>query len=187
MVRTGLLILCFIWLCSIEKTLLPIILLFGIIIHESGHIIAATAVKAPKKGVSIQPFGICLHYDFSKLSYKKEFLVHISGAAANIFSAALALLLFESSAFIDLFVTSSFAYAFFNLIPFRKSDGGRALSAFLSTIFSQNVQEILSAVFHFASVLFFWAVAICAQFVYNTNLSLLVLSVYLLFDFILVR
>ena len=186
MIRTGLLVLCFIWLCSIEKTLLPIILLFGIIIHESGHIIAATAVKAPKKGVSSQHFGICLYYDFSKLSYKKEFLVHISGAAANIFSAALALLLFEDSAFIDFFVKSSFAYAFFNLIPFRKSDGGRALSAFLSTIFSQNVQETISGIFHFASVLFFWTIAVCAQFVYDINLSLLVLSVYLLFDFILV-
>ncbi len=184
-VRTGLLILCFIWLCAIEKTFYPLILLLGIIIHEAGHIIAAAAVKAPAKGISSQYFGISLYYDFSKLSYIKELFVHISGAAANFISAALALSLFDSSVCTDFFTASSFAFGIFNLIPFRKSDGGRAVSALCALIFTPNTQEKITYILHFVSVLFFWGIAISAQFVYSVNLSLLVLSVYLLIDFIL--
>ena len=119
MIRIGLFLLCFIWLCAIEKTLYPLVLLLGIIIHESGHIIAAAAVKAPSKGISSQYFGVSLYYDFSELSYAKELFVHISGAAANFISAALALSLLERSPCVNFFVSSSVAFGIFNLIPFK--------------------------------------------------------------------
>jgi len=159
--------------------------MLGIIIHESGHIIAAIAVKAPAKGISTQHFGISLYYDFSGLSYAKELFVHISGAAANFISAALAFYLFDRSVCIDFFVLSSLSFGIFNLIPFRKSDGGRALSAALSIVFNVETQEKLTYIFHFISVLFFWSVSVYLQFIYTVNISLLILSVYLLLDFIL--
>lgn len=185
-VRIGLFLLCFIWLCAIEKSLYPLILLLGIAIHEAGHILAAAIVKAPANGICTQYFGITLYYDFSDLSYTKELFVLICGAAANFISAALALYLFGNASTAVFFAVSSFAFGVFNLIPFRKSDGGKAISTLCALVFSPNTQEKVTYIMHFVSILFFWGMAVTAQFIYNINLSLLVLSVYLLLEFILI-
>ncbi len=102
-------------------------------LHEAGHIFALSVCREKPGKICIYPFGVDMKCSLSRLSYKQELFVLLSGAGANFISAVLsfAVCVFSYNR-ISLFIV--FCNAFLgitNLFPVSGLDGGRALYALL--------------------------------------------------------
>ncbi|MDR2524715.1 MAG: hypothetical protein LBC83_00755 [Oscillospiraceae bacterium] len=103
--------------------------------HEAGHLAALFAFGMQPRRVCLHAAGICIERPPGlRLSYNREFAAALAGPAV---SAALAVLFFFlrrrglGGDFIESAVWMNAGFAFFNLLPVRQLDGGRALYAVL--------------------------------------------------------
>jgi len=102
-------------------------------LHEAGHIFALSVCHEKPRKIYVYPFGVDMKCSLSRLSYKQELFVLLSGAGANFITAAVsfAVCVFAYNR-ISLFIV--FCNAFLgitNLFPVSGLDGGRALYALL--------------------------------------------------------
>gem|GEM_PF-4536387 len=182
-VSIGLLPLCFIWLSVIEKNVFPLILLLHIAVHEGGHLLAALLLGVRPTSAEGRYIGMNISFSDGTVSYKKELLILLSGSGAN-FVFLLLSLPFISLTFVFYYL-SAVGIAMFNLLPLGICDGGKALSCILLMLFPEDKAVKLSGAIHFISAVLFLTFAVCVQFVYRINLSLMVVSIYILLELIL--
>lgn len=154
----------------------------AVLIHEAGHMICAKALGVPSKGGDANLFGLSLYYDFSSVSYLREVAVSSAGAAANI--AACAVTFFASKSpgtYAVFFIFSNLSLALFNLIPVSPLDGSGILTALISMAATprraERIAAWISAVFSFA----FFVFCLYVQLKVGANLSLMFISVFLLY------
>ena len=103
--------------------------LAAILIHECGHLAVMALMRAPPRRVSFRAFGILLDTDrLRSLSYRQEALVLLAGPAANLLTAALALLCGGKALW---FAAVNLIIGLFHLLPFAALDGGSLLALLL--------------------------------------------------------
>ncbi len=176
--QAGLPFVClFFALALFDGVKYPLMLVFAVLIHEMGHILAARLVKAPITSLSVGVHGFSMAFDFTALSYGKECFVILSGSVTGLLTAAIAYGISDSLAYFSLV---SAVMALLNLLPIRGLDGGEALSCILGCFFLPDRScRICKAVSWIAAVMF-WLAVIWIQLRIHPNLSLLAASFYFL-------
>lgn len=152
-------------------------------LHEAGHFIAMWWLKAPVEEVSFKAFGLNIKLaGNTRLSYRQEIAVSLSGCASNLLFCLLAFVFYRAGILKDqmqaLYIMN-ICLCVFNLLPIGPLDGGRALEAALCSHIqpaaARNIVNAVSAVF--IVPLTFLGVYILAMTGYN--FSLLLAAVYL--------
>lgn len=168
---------------TVKGSYYALIVLSCAAIHESGHILAAKLFGVKRVKSSAGLFALSLKYDFSKCSFLTEAAVGCAGALFNM-TAALAAALFThfSSLMWVFFIFSNAALALFNLMPISPLDGFGILKALMCEVMSADTVErlsrFISASFSFA----FFVFTVYIQLKVGANLSLMLLSAYLLLN-----
>lgn len=155
----------------------------ALVIHESGHIIAASLLKVPLCGAFCSPIGIRLCYAFGGQSPVRAMAVCLSGSFANIITAGLAVILRLGADDGGMyFILISLTLGGLNLLPVHGLDGGAITSEVLSLFFlpdrAYKTERIVSSVFAIA----FWVVTVRIQLRSGVNLSMLIMSLYFLYS-----
>lgn len=102
--------------------------------HEGGHIVASRMMKGRVEQLTLSMVGAELTFEYPiVLSYGRENLVLLSGAAANLLIGGI----FFACGFYQV-TCVMVALGSFNLLPVIPLDGGRILSNFLSTYFEPD-------------------------------------------------
>ena len=184
-------VLSFVFVAVIAAALLSVLrgaeYLFLIIgaalIHEAGHIITAKILRVPSCGASPAFLGLSLKYDFSAVSYGKEAAVSAAGGIFNLAACVVTYLVFRDGGIYPVFfIFSNLSLALFNLLPVSPLDGSGVILAVLSMVTSaeraDRITRYLSAAFGAA----FFVFCIYVQLKVGTNLSLMFISVVLLFN-----
>ena len=152
-------------------------------LHEAGHIAAAKALGVPCVRMSGAFFGLSIRCDFSSVSFLKEALVCSAGAAANVAACALTLLIVKDpGTYSVFFIFSNVSLALFNLMPISPLDGAGILKALLSMIASYRTAERIASWISAAFSVAFFCFCVYVQLKIGANLSLLFISVYLLYN-----
>lgn len=152
--------------------------LFAALLHEGGHALMCRCLRVPIRFFSPSVAGAVIGYDASVLSYGQEIAVAAAGPFVNLFSAVLSLGCTGRGA--ALFGISSLALALFNLLPLRRLDGGVILYAALVSMCGVRRGERIAGVISAVGTVFLWMCAVAVQLRCGGNLSLLLVSVYLL-------
>lgn len=156
---------------------LPILL--AALLHEGGHGLACLILRVPIRFFRPTAAGAVIGYDASALSYTREAWIAAAGPLMNL---AGVFLCFPGTCgrARALFGISSLALAFFNLLPIRHLDGGVLIASFLLPRLGPVRGEILCEKISRIFTVLLWMGAVSAQMRCGGNLSLLIISVYLL-------
>lgn len=142
------------------------------LVHELGHVVSALLLGVKICTFSLSPMGGVLAFDFSRTSYAKEVLVHLSGSVMGAVFASASHILFGSRA--DLFINVSLSFSVLNLLPLIGLDGGGALLAFMSCFLFPDTAY---RVFHSVSTVFIiviWFAVVCYEVKFGANIGLIV-------------
>ena len=149
--------------------------LIACLIHEAAHIILCKALGGKFRGISPKGTGLLISYYPASISYGRELIVILSGAAANFLLCGISALAGNIEA-----ATVNFAVGAVNLLPIKGLDGGEALFVITSFLKDENKAcKLIGAVSTAFSVIL-WLCAIYYQLRLGSNLSLLLLSVFIL-------
>jgi len=163
----------------IDGTLYSLLAVVFSFLHEAGHIIALKLCGGQVSALKMHTRGIGL--DTTVLSYKNELVVSLSGPFMS-FVLFLCFLPFFAKSPLCLFCCFSNLIIFtLNILPIYPLDGGRVLFCILckKAELPTAVKIIKAVSFLFLLPLFILSVIILIETGYN--LSLLIISVYLLF------
>ena len=151
------------------------------LMHETAHFVAMKMCGARFLRISLDPFGADIGADTSRLSYKSEIVVFLSGPLMNFVLALLSLLFYFSfkGMLVLAFCISNIIFFFVNILPVRGLDGARVLFCLLCECFdSDRAGKIYDAV----TTIFFGvlcAIALLLLFLSEYNLSLVFICCYL--------
>ena len=151
------------------------------VIHECGHILCARAQRADIEAITIYPFGADIRIDNSKLSYRGETMIALSGPGANFITALViyCLLFFCYTKAGMFFFFANMMLGIINLLPIKSLDGGKTLEFLLCDHMpldsAMKILDVVSMVFFI--LLTFFALFVLAATGYN--FSLLVICAYL--------
>lgn len=151
----------------------PLSLLFAVLCHEGGHILTALVLAGELPKLSFNIAGMRLKYTgFFKTSQQ------IAVSAAGPFVSILLGLIFYDKKTFALF---SLGVGIVNLLPVSCLDGGGILRAVTEkTCLPQRAYKICRIVSAAATVMVF-ALDCAVQLKYGTNLSLAIITVYLVY------
>ena len=171
----------FVTMMSVTASPHPIILIMCYLIHEAGHLVFAKITCTPVKRVGASSFRLCIYYDTSTVSYKKELLVCLGGIIFNLIFAVLPHILgFVTSDFVSFFSICNLSLAFMNLCPVETLDGGGALNALLKCVMAEERAERLCKSLSMLFTVAMWLLAVYLQLILNSNISFFAISIALL-------
>ena len=159
--------------------------LAGVVLHESGHMLAAVLLGIPLRSLDIGTFGASLKVRGSLISYPKEFLLCAAGPAMN-FISAIAVAIFSDhrgyySECGEWFIAVSIMLGLLNLLPAEGFDGGRMLAVVTSSLFGPRASARLLSFTTFSSIVLLWMISVYLLIRYGTSLSLFVFTVSLFY------
>ena len=152
-------------------------------LHESGHLLMGRWLGIRFSRMEFDLLGARL-YPTRLPSYREEFFLVIAGPFFSLLPLLFAPVLL-GSAFLKYFFYSSLSFALFNLLPFRGSDGGRALCAALSFFFPPAAVDRISAGTTYLTLLFLFSLSGCMLLRYGQNFLLCLFSAWLFARFFL--
>ncbi len=148
------------------------------VIHELGHILTMALLGAPILLLDFTPFGLKIVRGGRLLSYRREAVVSLSGAGANLLAAGL-LALLGGQSFGALYLSAvNLAVGVFHLLPLRGLDGGRIAAELLALHLSPSAARTASGA---VSLFFLGLLGALAGWLWLTgrgNLSLAVMLLY---------
>ena len=125
-------------ICSDPETVLAAAT--AVTVHELGHLAAMRMLSVKGNTLALSACGMSISYDDRKTTYLTDIIIAISGGAAN-------LILFllcrtgGDSYYIDALCVFNIFLCAFNMLPVKALDGGRALYALLSYLFSPDTAD----------------------------------------------
>jgi Zn-dependent protease len=145
------------------------------LLHETVHIAFILILGGNVKAVTLTAFGANIVRGEKSVSSLKEALISLS---APVFNLILGGLFYKT---LPLFSLVNSGIGLFNLLPFYDFDGGRGLSFLLESIVeSYKINRLLDVTAVLVTFLFtFISVYFCFKF--KMNLTLVLLSVYMIF------
>ena len=167
---------------SISSSPHPFMLIFCYTLHEAGHIIVAKLVGAEiVGGIKKKALRLAISYDCSHISYFREMLVCAGGIAFNlIFALFSSLLGFGTSEAGKFFIICNISLAIMNLYPISILDGAGILRCVNLMIFDSEKAEKICKTISFIFALILWFFAVYFQMIFSANISLFLISVFLL-------
>lgn len=154
-------------------------LLLAAALHEAGHLAACLVLHVPIRFFRPSAVGAVIGYDPCALSYGHEVVIALAGPACGLLGAIVATGMPDGRA-TYLFGISSLSLALFNLLPIRPLDGGVALEAMLCACISPDFAARTLTILSLAGTVLLWMCAVAVQLRCGGNLSLLVISIYML-------
>lgn len=155
-------------------------LLAAIFLHEMGHFLAAKLCGVPCVSFGFRAGGAVLTFDFSRVGYVREGLVHAGGALLGLISAVMAGLIFGERAYFFLGITLVLSAV--NLLPITGMDGGAILSCVLSQFFLPDTVWRVQRIVSLAAVLFLWGAVLWIELRVSPNLSLMTFVLCVIFS-----
>ena len=165
-----------------DNTAYTAIALFAAVIHELGHILAASLLNVKFKTLSITLWGARLGLSAPLYSYKKEFLLCAAGPLINLLTGTVAVFTYSKlshllcAEHILFFAIASFFLAALNLLPIKSFDGGRMLICTVAPTFDLYIAEKLLNILSFISVLILWGISLYLMLRVGSSLALFVFS-----------
>ncbi len=172
------------WLLFIERSVWALLSFAAALIHELGHLAAARLLHIEMGKMTISGVGARLFLGSGLLSYRDEALIAAAGPTANLLSFACLfpfLRWWPSADRLLFFAAASLFLALVNLLPLRGFDGGRVLNAVLSSFVGEDFAGRILGPINAVCTVFVWCGASSLCLVSNGNLSLLILSAFLIF------
>ncbi len=166
-------------LIILERSAYPILLLAAALVHEFGHIAAAFFVGAKIRGGSVGLIGMNILYDCGSISYGKEILVCMGGVIFNSTASILALIFFRNELGF-FFAVCNIALALLNIIPINILDGGGIAKCILLMRYDYERADRKADFISFLCSFLLWIFAVYIQIRLEGNLSLLIISIYLI-------
>lgn len=133
-------------------------------LHELGHIIALRRLGYLIRRLDILPMGALIVCP-EGIPHRDEFKIAIAGPLFSVGAAfcALGLFLIFNSVEMLFALTINLVFGFFNLLPVKKLDGGKALFSFVAEKWDEFSAERISRAVSTISTLFFLSfVVFCA-------------------------
>jgi stage IV sporulation protein FB len=170
-------------LLVLDHTGLAIFALLCAAFHEMGHIATISALKVPVSEMNFRLFGANIKLKkFVTLSYKQEILVALSGCIANIVLCLVCFIAVKLNFFVfyaNMIFLFSLIIAGFNIIPISPLDGGRALTAYLTSHMQYQSAEKIMNILSFVFIIPLGAVGLILLIKTGYNFSLIVAVIYL--------
>ncbi len=152
--------------------------------HELWHIIT---IKYYQKGFGFFSKSVGFSINASALSYRQEFFVCLAGPVSSLFLAIVFLPFALKNEYLLFAFFSNTALFLINIVPIYPLDGGRILYSFLCDRFTlENANKIT----RYVTVIFLLPLLIISVIIFirtGYNLSLLMISIYLLALFVGVK
>ena len=172
----------FFTMMSISTSPYPLLLILSYLIHETGHIFFAKIAKIPMRKIRLGAFHLRLRYDCSSASFKNELLVCSGGIAFNL---AVVLLLLPFSSLndkISFILLCNLSLAIMNLYPASTLDGGRIIKCILMIFLDERRANTIFKIISFVFAFLLWLCAVYLLLIFNSNISLFFISVFLLIE-----
>ena len=161
----------------------PLALIFSYVLHELGHLAFAKMARAELSSFRLGSFRLCISYSTKNLTYKREILVQIGGVIFNLFLAVIIYLIpILSGGVWDFLVGCNLSLALMNLYPVSVLDGGGIVCSLLHMCLSKDMADKMVKLISFIFTIILWLVAVYLQIVFFANISLLIISVFLLIE-----
>ena len=145
------------WIIT-SDSLIPVLTVASVLIHEAGHIIAAILIGNRFRQISLQTGGLKLTGNSIFTSYADEALVAFGGPFFNILSGIIFWSASSESA--KHFQQISLAFALLNLMPIKGFDGGMISECLLSLLLPCKLCSKLCDVLSFLSLFFLWSLSV---------------------------
>ncbi len=165
-------------LLSISASPNPFLLIAVYGIHEIGHILFAKLTGAKIRKIRGRVAGFAISYDTEAISYTKEALVCSGGIIFNLITALCALGISKGN--FNTFIVLNLSLALMNLYPVSILDGGGILKNLLLIKIREDVVEKICFCVSFVLAILMWLVSVYLQLIFMANVSLLLISVFLL-------
>ncbi len=182
--RSLFVFLLFICACIFTgRTYYPLSVICAVSLHEAGHLVTAKILKIPLFEVDFTPFGIRMRFDLATAVTSKAVAVYLSGSIVSI--AVGALVLFYASPdnkAVFAFGLVSLTLGLVNLMPVRNLDGGCVAESLLSTQLYPDTAYRISKTLSNVFVFLFWFATVYINLTDGINVSMITLSVYLIFS-----
>lgn len=147
------------------------------LIHEGAHVLTAFLLKIPLRLYRTEISGISMKYDFSTSSPICEVAVCLAGPVAGM----ILFLICRHNGSMSYLAGATAVLSVFNLLPISELDGGCALSAFLSLFFHPDTVFGICKVLSVTLTLLLWFVSVYLAIRTNGDLSVMAVSVYLIY------
>ena len=149
--------------------------LLACVLHELGHVAAATVMGGRVEALSLTVVGAELRIDYrAPLTYLQDSLVALAGPAANLLWGAAALALH-----LELAAMLTLAIGAFNLLPISPLDGGRVVHGLLANRLDPDWADRLMTVMSGCLVGILVGVGAVAA-IHYANITLLLTALWLL-------
>ena len=151
------------------------------LLHEAGHLLAAKILGYSVHGIKIQPFGVSLDLSGQKIKGYHEIIIGISGPIVNIILLVAGVIIVKYGHYCsELFFVSNFYMLIINLMPVLPLDGGRILKSLFESETNSKKNERVFKCISLVSVLVMLIAGIIFLVKTKQNLSLLLISLFLL-------
>lgn len=175
-------------LVLLDGTVYMFYILGSVFAHELAHILAIRRVNGRISAVTFKAFRICIELPNNLISYRDEIWIAFAGPLTNlcILGCTLLVCLFYKSFPGAIFLcATNLALFLLNMLPVEFLDGGRMLKSWLLTQMEPDTAERICGVISGACIFPLLAGGILLLSKTGYNLSLLVIAVYLLANFLL--
>jgi stage IV sporulation protein FB len=165
---------------------LEAITLFGIVlVHELGHLAAASGFGWRVREVQLLPFGGVLVVDeLGSVPTREELVVALAGPLQHVWLIALALLMkwleVGTASWWDYFIEANIMIGLFNLLPVMPLDGGKVMQSLLGYLLSYHNTILYSVWISMFLSLGIIVMAIIQLISGQLPLNILVIGIFLL-------
>ncbi len=153
------------------------ILVFSILMHELGHIMAALLCGAKAENFSLHGFGVEINFPGKTPNPRRLLIISAGGPAISLFTAFIAIL-FN----LKILAITNLSVALINLIPAYPLDGGNIVYCLLSGLVSRKKVQIIMKLTGrlFGFIITFAGILIL--YISSFNISLIYMGLFIFFS-----
>ena len=151
-----------------RSAIIPI--LFAIVLHELGHLLASLLLGIKINRIYISIFGARLEIANS-IPYYKELLMALAGPLLGIVGYLLTIKSAMYHPSLMAFSITSLALSIFNLFPLDTLDGGRVIRCVFCSLFSLDTAEKTMQILSFFTLFSFWLISVYIMIKFAAGLS----------------
>ena len=135
-------------------------LVFAVLCHEAGHLIAARVLRVPVREIRLSFLGARIMTGGRLLSYGEEWLLAAAGPLFGLLCSIAACPLWGDFPGAVRFSEVSLFLSLLNLLPIRTFDGGRMLACFLEVYVPERVAGRIADACSFLLLFLLWCVSV---------------------------